>query len=237
MSRSVQGQGERGRWILAITGALMLGIVIVTLIRPPSVVQRIEPVIIDATRRVELTKVVRGEAALLDKTPLFLPTEWNTAQKEIYLPQSGGAFSDYAPKFAYDEAELRPLKPAELSVFSVTDALALAPPGPELLGFGRSELKSGVLEKRGAFVEIVEAKGGLRVLGRGLSEAQPPATADWVPLEFLATVDAAGLTGPLVLTARSGVDEVDSYFQKYLTQKLRIGVLLGPGIYRICVGP
>ncbi len=237
MSRTVQGRGDRGRWILAVTGAVMLSVVIMTLFRLPNAVQRIEPVKIDTTRRVELTKIVRGEAVLLDKEPLFLPTEWNTAEKEVVLPQSGGAFSDYAPKFAYDEAELRSLKPEVVAVLTVTDALALAPPGPALLGFGRSELKSIVVEKRGAFVEIVEAKSGHKVLAKGLAEAQPPAAAVWEPLEFLATVDASGLTGPLVLTGRSGVEEVDAYFQKYLTQKLWVGAMLGPGIYRICVGP
>ena len=174
---------------------------------------------------------------MLDKTPLFLPTEWNTAQKEVILPPSGGAFSDYAPKYAYDEAELKSLKPTAPIALSVADALSLAPPGPALLGFGRSEIKTMVLEKRGAFVEILRANGGQTVLGKMLTEAEPPMAAVWGPLEFLATVDATGLTGPLVLTTRSGIEDVDAYFQKYLTQKLRVGALLGPGLYRICIGP
>lgn len=235
MSTSVRG--ERGRWVLAVGGALILGGGVVALFRFPSAIQRIEPVKRDGVGRVELTKVVRGEAALLDKTPLFLPTEWNTAHKEVVLPQSGGAFSDYAPKYAYDEAELKSLKPTAPTVLSVTDALLLAPPGPALLGFGRSEIKAAVLEKRGAFVEVLRANGGKRVLAKTLTEVEPPAAAVWGPLEFLATVDAMGLTGPLVLTVRSGTEEVDVYFQKYLTQKLRIEAMLGPGIYRIYVGP
>ncbi|MBC7366040.1 MAG: hypothetical protein H7343_04380 [Undibacterium sp.] len=184
-----------------------------------------------------LATVVRGEVALVDKTPLFLPTEWNTAHKEVVLPQSGGAFSDYSPKFAYDETELKSLNPGVIAVFSVTDALALSPPGPPLLGFGRSDVKPAALERRGAFVEIVRAKGGQGIFAKTLAEAQPPIAPVWGPLEFLATVDAAGLTGPLVLTARSGVEEVDAYFQKYFTEKLRVGMMLGPGLYRIGVGP
>ena len=234
---STSMQGERRRWALACGCALALGAGIVALFRFPSAIQRIEPVKRDGVGRVELTKVVRGEAALLDKTPLFLPTEWNTAQKEVILPQSGGAFSDYPPKYAYDEAELKSLKPTAPIALSVADALSLAPPGPALLGFGRNEIRTAVLEKRGAYVEILRANGGQRVLEKTLTEAEPPLAAVWGPLEFLATVDAMGLTGPLVLTSRSGIEEVDAYFQKYLTQKLRVGALLGPGLYRICIGP
>ncbi len=230
-------EGERGRWILAVVGTLVVGVGVVTLFRPLPAVRRLEAVKMKGPVDVGLATVVRAEAALLDKTPLFLPTEWNTAQKEVILPQSGGAFGDYPPKFAYDETELRSLKPGVTAAFSVTDALTLTPPGPALLGFGRSDVTPPGLKSRGAFVEVVKANGGQKILVKGLAEARPPTAAVWGPLEFLATVDAAGLTGPLVLTTRSGVEEVDVYFQKYLTQNLRIGVLLEPGIYRICVGP
>jgi hypothetical protein len=40
-----------------------------------------------------------------------------------------------------------------------------------------------------------------------------------------------------VVMSRSGVDEVDSYFSKYLVHTLRVGERLEAGIYRICVGP
>jgi hypothetical protein len=230
-------KGEPSRWVLAIVGTLVLGVGVVTLFRPPSAVRRVEAAEMSGPVNVGLATVVRSEAALLDKTPLFLPTEWNTAHKEVVLPQSGGAFGDYPPKFAYDETELRSLKSSVITVFSVKDALTLPSPGPALLGFGRSDVTPPGLESRGAFVEVVQANGGQKVFVKGLVGARPPTTAVWGPLEFLATVDAAGLTGPLVLTTRSGVEEVDVYFQKYLTQNLRVGVLLRPSIYRICVGP
>ncbi len=234
---SISVSVERRRWVVATATALMLGAGVVALFRSPRVPPRIEPAKPANSSRVELTKVVRAEAALLDKTPLFLPTEWNTAHKEVVLPQSGGAFSDYAPKYAYDEAELMSLKPTAPISLSAADALMLTPPGPAFLGFGRSQAQVTTLQKRGAFVEVLRAKEGQRVWAKALTEAQPPKAAVWGPLEFLATVDAAGLTGPLVLTAHSGVEEVDAYFQKYLTQNLAIGAMLAPGIYRISVGP
>jgi len=230
-------EGERGRWILAVAGTLILAVGVMALFRPPPAVRSLKAAQRNGPVNVGLATVIPSEAALLDKTPLFLPTKWNTAHKDVILPQSGGAFGDYPPKFAYDETELRALKPGLIGIFSAVDALTLTPPGSALLGFGRSDLAPPGLERRGAFVEVVQANGGQKVLVKGLLEARPPTTAVWGPVEFLATVDAAGLSGPLVLTARSGVEEVDLYFQKYLTQKLRVGVRLEPGIYRICVGP
>jgi hypothetical protein len=56
-------------------------------------------------------------------------------------------------------------------------------------------------------------------------------------MEFVAAVDPAGLVGPLVPTVRSGVEEVDNFFQNYLARTLRVGERLAPGFYRICVGP
>jgi hypothetical protein len=59
----------------------------------------------------------------------------------------------------------------------------------------------------------------------------------WAPLEFLATVEAAGLVAPLTLTGRSGVDEVDAFFRNYLVRTFRLGERLPPGFYRITVSP
>jgi hypothetical protein len=56
-------------------------------------------------------------------------------------------------------------------------------------------------------------------------------------MEFLAAVDPAGLAAPLTLTTRSGVEDVDTYFQNFLAHTLRVGERLAPGFYRISVGP
>jgi hypothetical protein len=65
----------------------------------------------------------------------------------------------------------------------------------------------------------------------------PPGKGGWAPVEFVARVDAAGLVGPLVVTERSGLEEVDVFFANYLARTLRVGERLAPGFYRICVGP
>jgi len=59
----------------------------------------------------------------------------------------------------------------------------------------------------------------------------------WRPLELFATVDAAGLASPLVVTDRSDVEEVNAYFRNYLARTFRLGEHLAPGFYRVVVGP
>ena len=94
------------------------------------------------------------------------------------------------------------------------------------------------LSRRTAYVEIHEAGSGRTVFGQAVADTHPPASSvPWQPMEFMAAVDAAGLVGPLVPTVRSGVDDVDSYFGRYLADSLRVGQRLAPGFYRIIVGP
>jgi EAL domain-containing protein (putative c-di-GMP-specific phosphodiesterase class I) len=106
-----------------------------------------------------------------------------------------------------------------------------------LLGIGRSSVDLPALSRRSAFYEVVPAAGGRVVLAEALAEAKPPGTGAWEPIEFLAVVNAAGLSAPLVPTVRSKLEEVDAYFASYLTQHVRIGAKLAPGVYRIWVGP
>jgi hypothetical protein len=92
--------------------------------------------------------------------------------------------------------------------------------------------------RRGAYVEIAEAGSGRTVFGKAVADAHPPASSlPWQPMEFMAAVDSAGLVGSVVPTTRSGVDEVDAYFGRYLVDTLRVGQRLAPGFYRISVGP
>ena len=117
------------------------------------------------------------------------------------------------------------------------ESLVGDPPGAPFLGFGRTDLQVDRLPARGAFVEITEAGSGRSVFARPVADVNPPGGAPWQPMEFLAAVDAAGLVGPLVPTLRSGVYEVDNFFQRYLADTLRVGSRLPPGFYRITVGP
>jgi len=181
--------------------------------------------------------VIRG-TMLRDPTPLFLPTEFNSSSKPYVPPEPGGEFGGFAPKYAFGESDLRLHLPAASAVpESPAQALADEPPGAPFLGFGRADMNVEPLAPRGAYVEIADAGSGRKVFGEPVLGAHPPSSAPWMPIEFMAAVDASGLVGPLVLTTHSGVAEVDAYFGRYLTEILRVGQRLAPGFYRISVGP
>lgn len=175
---------------------------------------------------------------LRDPTPLFLPTEFNSSRKDYRPKEPGGAFAGFPAELTFKESELMLHLPAAAAIpASPAEALVGDPPGAPFLGFGRTDLAVEPLDPRGAYVEVVASGTGRVVFGFAVKDAQPPATAPWKPMEFLAAVDAAGLVGPLVLTVHSNVAEVDAYFGRFLAENLRIGQRLEPGFYRISVGP
>ena len=235
---------ERRRWIWAALGAIGVVLVFLILFRAPvdptgerglAVLKGRAPT--EVVPQVGFRRIAPAEAALVDPTPLFLPTAWNTAQKEVALPKLGGAFADYPARFTYDEAEFRSLAPKNDPAVDFSGALALNAPGAALLGIGRSPVDLPAISRRSAFYEVAPAAGGRVVLAEALAEAKPPGTGTWEPIEFLAVVNAAGLSAPLVPTVRSKLEEVDAYFANHLTQQVRIGAKLAPGVYRIWVGP
>jgi hypothetical protein len=176
---------------------------------------------------------------LRDPTPLFLPTEFNSSRKEYVPKEPGGAFSGFPPLWAFDKAELNLNLPPPIAVpRSPADALAGEPPGAPFIGFNRSDLNVQPVSSRTAYIEIVAAGTGRQIVGRAVTDARPPSSSlPWQPMEFMAAVDSSGLVGPVVPTTRSGVDDVDAYFARYLADTLHIGQSLPPGFYRISVGP
>jgi hypothetical protein len=180
------------------------------------------------------------EASLRDPTPLFLPTEWNSSEKEIREDKGEAAFAPYEPKPVFNPDKLGLNLPPVVAVpAGPAEALEQNPPGHPFLGMGREEDRVPALAPRSVFVAITVVGNGTRVfsqpvagLASGLADF-PPGEGAW---EFLAAVDAAGLVGPLVETVRSGTP-ADDYFVDYLTETLRVGLRLSPGFYRISVGP
>ncbi len=234
---SAVGRRSKRRWIIAATSAAAITMLVASWFRAPVKTQVSETSAATKPATVSLTRVPTGEAALLDPTPLFLPTEWNTARKEVKLPESRGAFAGYDAKWRFDVSELKLGLPTPVRVSAnAAEALLIPAPGAPFGGFGRSDAVMEPLIGRGAFIEVVAVGSGRRILAEALTAARAPGGGGWQPLEFLAAVDAAGLVS-LDLTARSGLEEVDVYFTRYLAQTLRIGARLAPGFYRICVGP
>jgi hypothetical protein len=182
--------------------------------------------------------VVTAWTMLLDPTPLFLPTEFNSSRIDYVPREPGGSFAGFPFKKTFSDTELElHLPPATDVPASPADALAGDPPGAPFIGFDRADPVVEPLSPRGAYVDIMDAGTGRSVLALALADAHPPASMPWQPMEFIAAVDAAGLVGPVVPTNSSGVDDVDTYFGRYLADTLRVGQRLAPGFYRIVVGP
>ena len=180
--------------------------------------------------------VIKG-TMLFDLEPLFLPTEFNSSRKDYVPTEPGGAFIGVPFKPTFSETEIELHLPAPVAMpSSPAEALGDDPPGAPFIGFGRTDLKLETLAPRAAYVEITDAGSGRRVYSQPVGDARPPASG-WKPMEFMAAVDSAGLVGPPVLTRHSDAADVDAYFGQYLSETLRIGQRLNPGIYRVSVGP
>jgi hypothetical protein len=233
--------GPQRRWVFATAGALGVLLVVSLLFRAPKEprVGAFKPAQ-PPVGMVSLIVLKRNEASLTDPTPLFLPTEWNAGQNALPANtqrEPGGSFQGYPAKLAFAETELKLNLPSAVAV-PARPADALAPDRSSLsfLGLGQVDKLPTQLIARNAFIEILAAVDGSRLLAQPLTDASPP-DGDWQPMEFLVAVDPMGLVGPPTLTESSRVAAVDGYFQNYIVKTLHAGQRLAPGFYRICIGP
>jgi hypothetical protein len=241
---------SKGRWTVAAGGAVVVVAALLLLVRLPS------PPVAPATpprTAVKLARPDTGRGSLIDETlmrdltPLFLPTERNAQLRQEPLREPGETVLDLQPlKLNFGESD--PGIARNLPAVATLNGKAPAAAQPidalgsegsaAALGFGRNESVVMPMTPRGAFVEVVALATGRTVLAEVLPmEGRPATTQPWIPLEFTAAVDPAGLVAPLLLTAGSRVDEVDAHFKNYLVRGYRIGERLPPGFYRITVGP
>ena len=230
------------RWVYATVGAVVMLVLISLLFRAPQArVGKLGPPVPAAyPGAVRLVSLKKNEAALTDPTPLFLPTEWNAGQNALPANtqrEPGGSFQGYPAKLAFAENDLKLSLPSPVVVPArPADALAADGSMRSISELGRVDQAPPQLVSRNAFVEILQAGDGQRVMAQPILDGAPPGKA-WQPLEFLVAVDAAGLVGPPVLTESSRVGAVDGFFQNYLVKTLHAGQRLAPGFYRVCIGP
>lgn len=230
--------GNRRHWVWSLLGALGLAGVTISLFRTPSSELTSNQLSrVSVASSIALKRVVSEDAALLDKTPLFLPTELNTAVKEVSLPKTGGIFSDFPPIFAYLESDVGFGGAGAAGSIFVDDALRLASGAPVALGFGRGSGQTTGIDPRRFCLDILSAKDGALVSREILTSDPPRGSATWRPTEFIALIGSVGLDGPLIPIARSGSDEIDAFYSDFLARKLKRGANLSPGIYRLIVGP
>jgi len=207
---------------------------------------------------------IPGEEALLfDPTPLFLPTRYNSSQIDDAAGarrEPGESLLSFEPRFVYSASTFAitfpdplpgPAQPAEVLLHGRTQT-----PHAQ---FGRMDHDEKPFTARLAQVEVVQMKTGRVLLTLTIerdpgsaSGALPAALAagDWNPmelgpLEFVVTLDDAGLAGAPVLapgttpgTAQPAA-EVREFFARQIVQTLRIGQRrdLGAGTYIVRIGP
>lgn len=181
------------------------------------------------------------EALLRDKSPLFLPTEWN-ARTNVLPPEAvgepGGTFAGYPAHDFFPEETVQVALPPPVEIpEQAVETLAVGAPKAPFFGMGRAARTVTPLPARDAFVEVVEEGSGTVVLQQRLEGLSLPESGTWAPIDFMVVVDSAGLVGRPVLFTRSGADQIDSFFQQYLARVLRVGERLVPGLYRVRVAP
>lgn len=253
--------GEKARWIVAGGGAVIILALVVVFFRAvqPIAVPQISAAspVQQPTRpaaAVELAKSTSGdpvlaeELALRDMRPLFLPTEGLSVMLPEPRREPGKTFlDDETFKLSFSEADLnmeRGLPPSAtlagkpVQAATSLDLVARDLTPPTLEGFGRNAVPVAPLPARGGYVEAVAIATGHTVWSESLpTDARPPGNKPWQPLEMVASIDAAGLTAPLVVASSSESEEIDVHYRNYLAQRYRIGDRLPPGFYRITVGP
>jgi hypothetical protein len=189
------------------------------------------------------------QAVLFDPTPLFLPTARNASQTDIGLVvrrEPGEVFRPFPSRLVYSD-----------SVFAVAFPDPMVPPSAPVAALeigrtanpyvplGRFERELPPLAGRLAFVEVLKAASGEKVLAVPFDAEGPGVGADfgalrsesWRPMELLASLDNAGFTGAPLIVQGSGSDRVDKIVRELLIRELHLGQRLQAGFYVFRVGP
>ncbi len=233
--------GSKRRWVASAACSLLAGSLVLALFRAPST-----PAAAPAKPEVAPIRLSPGRAAELamrDLKPLFLPTPYNAAPRDLpRLDPGRNLFDQDAQKWKFaDDGPALVLPPPAVPPAKPMDALDDRP-GPLAFGFGRTDRNVQPIPASGGHVDIFAGDRAESVLGVDLpADARPTRSrseaSTWQPLEFVAAINSMGQVGSFVLVRGSGVEEVDAHFRNYLAERFRLGDRLPPGFYRIVVGP
>lgn len=248
-------RADHARWAIAgaAGAAAALGIVSVFRVPQPGLAEARPAIREVRVQRVAAESATLGAAsALRDLTPLFLPTDRNArparlapraVEPSFYQAPAAREravaawhFDRLPPAVALKDSRIPPdagSDPALLRDF-LDDAAIEGLAG----GIGRDPVPVAEVASRGGFVEVVAVADGRSVLSETLdARVRPPTDKVWQPFVLLANIGATGLMTRPTLETRSGIREVDDFFQNYLARTFRIGERLPPGFYRITVAP
>jgi len=245
-------RGDGKRWLWAGGAGVLAAAILAVLARAPSAVsvaggeggvRKQEEAAVGIARfdGEAANEILEEEALLRDPLPLFLPSQWSASadvlRGDVWRdPQT--SFQDFPPKLTFAEARLAlPMPPVVAVPARAGEAFDVEQARRPFAGFGQSGAQVGALPERVAFLEVVSAGDGQRVISQPLTNAAPPGDLPWQPLEFLVAVDVKGVVGSPVLTESSTVAAVDGYFQDYVVKVLHLGERLDPGFYHVGIGP
>lgn len=193
----------------------------------------------------EANEHLQEEMALLDPTPLFLPTRWNSGGAAVPRAEqqlSASSFRDFGPWYAFSEDDPAvSFKLGSEPPASALEAVPLMRPdaGPAGLVLGRRDEPVRPLGRRAGWIEIATAADGvIRVqddlrLGAGSSLGDDVL---WMPVDLVVAVAKSGMVGRPMLLGSTGDERMDGMLPELIARDRRILGLLSPGIYRISVG-
>lgn len=189
-------------------------------------------------------RVTQLDAYLHDPEPLFLPTKVNSAYDvapERKLQRPGESFGSVAPKMVFSSGALPLTMPAPVTL-PETPAKELDHMGSErpFVGLGSRDLVPKSLASRRYCVEVSSMSNGLSVGRVDLAGVAEPLGAPWQPVQFMLLVNEYGQMTISGMLRSSGVARVDEVLSAILQRELAglsLRMRIGPGLYRITVGP
>jgi len=250
-SRRRRDRGSRLRWVVGLLVAAGFHAALIGLTRVPleprQRVDHLDPRISWSGDRAILEEdTLQGQQLrIFNDAPLFLPTSQNfasTRRQAAEARRPGEIFSSYEPILIVP-VDASPASLAVAPVDTLDPIVALRGfRWPYLQRFGRADPVARSFEDRRARIEVRSTATGAVVL----AESVPPSTdretpevwPDWRPFELhVAVSDARRVSEPAILGGGSGSDIVDQSMRDYVRRRMRLDLRLGPGNYRIIVGP
>ena len=181
---------------------------------------------------------------IFDGAPLFLPTSQNYAGSRRLGERTrrpGELFASREPILIMPVDRSPPgLVTAPIDQMQPVAALQ-GFQWPYLARFGRADPVPRVFETRRARIEIRSVETGAIVLQESIAPdaaGSQDVWPDWRPFGLFITVSDSGrLSEPVMLGGGSGSDDVDRFMREHVRRRMRLDLRLGPGSYRIGIGP
>ncbi len=183
--------------------------------------------------------------ALMDTSPLFLPTRWNTTSGNLQAIRGrkpGELFDLYSPELSFDDSPAAAELSLRLQIVAEPHEHLLVRDRFPFSSLGRQDYEPPELRGRFAVVEVYSFDGHAPEYQFEVTKDKVPESVDEPTysadsLIFTFQVSSVGFMGSLFLVESSGDDELDEFFRGQVTESLREKGGLDSGYYRVEVGP